>query len=290
MMQAATDLAAMTRLVKEAPLTLVEAAPWAAPNVLGPGVEIEVAVLGPTEVRGISREFSRSAARELVVYLALHPRGACTQDWATALWPDRLMAPATLHSTASCARRVLGRSPSGHDHLPRSHGRLQLSRSVTTDWQRLCAMADSGEVAAHRSALELVRGRPFEGLANAEWTVFEGVAAVIEDRVVDLACSVADRYLKEGEPRAGAMAARRGLVASPYDERLHRRLLVCADQGGNPGGVERVMSDLVCLLEGTRRAAQRPFDLSAVHPQTAALYGRLTRRRRPETGPSASTN
>jgi DNA-binding SARP family transcriptional activator len=256
----------------------------------GEGGEIEVAVLGPTEVRGIARGFSRASALELVVYLALHPAGVANDAWATALWPDRAMAPATLHSTASVARRALGRSASGRDHLPRSHGRLRLATSVSSDWSRFSALAASDDLREHRDALSLVRGRPFEGLRNAEWTVLEGIAATIEERVAEVACRVVDDHLARREPRAAAAAARRGLAASPYDERLYRRLLRCADEEGHPAGVERVMAELLARLDGFCPGPGGVFDLAAVHPETASLYGRLSRRRRPDPGPSATTN
>ena len=253
--------------------------------------EIEVAVLGPTEVRGIALGFSRASALELVVYLALHPQGASNDAWATALWPDRVMAPATLHSTASAARRALGRCEAGRDHLPRCHGRLQLAATVTSDWRRFVAFAASVDPLDWSQGLELVRGAPFEGLATAEWTVLEGVRALIEDRVAELACRVADRHLASGEPRVAAEAARRGLLASPYDERLYRRLLLCADADGHPAGVERVMVELLTHLEGGRPEAEvSAFDLAAVHPETASLYARLSRRRRRKSGPSTITN
>ena len=247
--------------------------------------EVEVAILGPVEIRGASTGFSRSSAVELVVYLALHPAGAGNGAWATALWPDRLMAPATLHSTASAARRALGQSATGVDHLPRSHGRLQLSESVTTDWRSFVLLASSDDPLCWTRALELVRGQPFDGLRNAEWTVFEGVAADIEDRVATLACRSADEYLGAGHPGPAAAAARRGLLASPYDERLYRRLLVCADQEGHPAGVERVMAELLSQVDEapSRRPGER-FDLAVVHPKTASLYRSLSRRRRPEAG------
>jgi DNA-binding SARP family transcriptional activator len=242
------------------------------------GGGIEVAVLGPTEVRGLAAAFSRSAALELTVYLALHPAGVGNDTWATALWPDRLMAPATLHSTASAARRALGRSANGVEHLPRSHGRLQLARSVTTDWRRFQALAGSDDPDAWDEAIDLVRGRPFDGLQNAEWTILEGIAADVEDCVAALVCRLADARLRRGRPSLAAAAARRGLAASPYDERLYRRLMVCADREGNPAGVERVMSELLTHLGGGDREGRGAFDLAAVHPKTAALYSSLSRR------------
>jgi DNA-binding SARP family transcriptional activator len=253
--------------------------------------EIEVAILGPVEVHGADRGFARSAALELVVYLALHPFGASNDVWATALWPDRVMAPATLHSTASAARRALGASASGADHLPRMHGRLRLGRGVTTDWRRFEVLAAANDPLRLIEALTLVRGRPFEGLRCAEWTVLEGVVAAIEERVAEVAGLAADAALAAGDPRAAAMAARRGLLVSPYDERLFRRLLTCADAQGHPAGIERVMAELVGLLSGGLDPVQpAAFDLAVVHPETASLYERLSRRRRLGSGPSAATN
>src|SRR5579875_1855374 len=139
--------------------------------------EVEVAVLGPLELRGVARPVARHAAVELIVYLAMHPRGVANEVWATALWPDRIMSPATLHSTASAARRALGRSASGRAHLPRRHGRLELAPSVGAEW---------------RSALDLVRGRPLEGLRRSDWFVLEGVVAAVEESIVDLVISLAE--------------------------------------------------------------------------------------------------
>jgi len=71
-------------------------------------------------------------------------------------------------------------------------------------------------------------------------------------------------------------AARRGLLVSPYDERLYRMLLRAADLAGNPAGVEAVMAELV------RVVADEADPLASVHPSTLALYRSLSRR--PVTG------
>lgn len=233
---------------------------------------VEVAVLGPVEIRNAAREFARAWARELVVYLAMHPNGVSNEAWATALWPDRLMAPSSLHSTASVARRSLGQTPEGLDHLPRSHGRLALSPTVGTDWARFVALARSEDTAAWRSALDLVRGRPFEGLRASDWPILEGIGPAIESAVVDLSGPLAGACLRAGDPRGAEWSARRGLLVSPYDERLYRMLMRAADLGGNPAGVEAVMSELVRLV------ADDVEPLDSVHPSTMELYRSLTRR------------
>ncbi len=239
----------------------------------GAEAEVEVAVLGPIGIRGAARPFSRAWAEELVVYLAMHPNGASNEAWATALWPDRLMAPSSLHSTASVARRSLGQSADGADHLPRSHGRLALAATVTTDWSRFVALSDSDDPDQWRQALILVRGRPFDGLRASDWPILEGIAPAIESAVVDLAGRLAGACLQQGDAQGAEWAARRGLVVSPYDERLYRMLMRASDLGGNPAGVDALMSELLTLVaEGIE-----PFD--AVHPNTMELYRQLSRRR-----------
>jgi DNA-binding SARP family transcriptional activator len=250
--------------------------------------EVEVAVLGPVAVHGAARPFRRSRSLELVVYLSMHPQGASSDAWATALWPERAMASPTLHSTCSAARRSLGRSVAGLDHLPRSRGRLRLAPTVGTDWGRFRALAATDDPASWGSALTLVRGRPFEGLEHADWAVFDGFVSEIEDGVVELALRLAEYHLREGGPRSAsraARAARRALRASPFDERLYRVLLRAADAQGHPGGVESVMGELGRLLSFDLPApslrtgvCSEPVDLpDLVHPQTADLYRSLSR-------------
>jgi len=247
--------------------------------------EVEVGVLGPVEVRGAARPFRRAWSLDLVVYLAMHPRGVTSSEWSTALWPDRLMAAPTLHSTASAARRSLGKSSNGQDHLPRRHGSLRLQPSVTTDVQRLERLAASPDPVDWETGLSLIRGRPFSGLRSDDWIVLEGIEAAVGEIVVALAIRSAEHHLVGGDGRAAAQGARRGLLAAPYDERLYRILLRAADVEGNPAGVESVMSELLRLVAGfeiqsRERAATGSAELTAlVHSETAALYHALSRRR-----------
>lgn len=259
--------------------------------------EVEVQILGPVGVVGAARPFRRPWALELIVYLALHPEGATADRWATALWPDRLVADPTRHSTVSAARRALGRASAGGDHLPHGRGRLRLGPAVSTDWRRFQGLASTGDPGAWVAALGLVRGRPFDGLRTADWTVLEGVAAEVEDAVVQVARAVVRDRLAAGDGHGAERAARRGLLAAPYDERLYRDLLRAADLQGNPAGVEAAMAELVGLLGGGPpvpgtvlptpggKGVPRPgrpavtADLARwVHPRTAALYDLLSRR------------
>ncbi len=234
--------------------------------------DVVVRVLGPVEIKGAARQFTRAWAIELIVYLAMHPGGVSNEQWATALWPDKAMAPASLHSTASAARRSLGMSVSGDDHLPRSRGRLALGPHVQSDWATFVDLSRSSRPDDWRTALTLVRGRPFDDLRSPDWVILEGILAAIEAGVVDLACRFAHHRIEVLDPAGAEWAARQGLRVSPYDERLYRVLLVASNAAGNPAGVESVMSELVHLVADD----VEPFD--AVHPETLALYRQLSRR------------
>jgi len=251
---------------------------------------IVVRILGPVDVVGAVRPFERAWTLDLVAYLAVHPGGVPADIWSTALWPDQPVADATRHSTVSAARRALGTDASGRHHLPRSHGGLALGPGVSSDWARFSELSQAtgeGALAAWESALALVRGRPFEGLRAPDWPVLEGVAAAIEDAVVQVALRVAQCRLAEKDGWAAEQAARRALLMCPYDERLYRMVMLAADHQGNPAGVERAMAELCSLLGGGGRGTARHARLVAppetpwwVHPDTAALYRALSRRGR----------
>ena len=233
---------------------------------------VMVRVLGPIDISGMARPFTRAWSLELVVYLAMHRGGVSNEAWSTALWPDRVMAPASLHSTASAARRSLGTSDTGGDHLPHARGRLALGDGVQTDWDRFASLAGSDDPTDWKGALALIRGRPFDGLRSPDWVILEGIAATIEAVVVDLACRYAQHCLEAHDAPGAEWASRQALRVSRYDERLYRALLMAADVAGNPAGVENVMAELVHLVADE----VEPFD--AIHPETAALYRSLSRR------------
>jgi DNA-binding SARP family transcriptional activator len=243
--------------------------------------EVVVRVLGPVEIVGAARPFRRAWCTELVTYLALHPEGASTDAWTTALWPDRLASEATRFSTVSEARRGLGRASDGSDHLPHGVGRLRLTSTVTTDWAQfrsLAAARGPGALAAWTAALELVRGAVLGGLRASDWTVLEGLSSAMEGAVVELAIDAAEQLLAVADGRGAERLLRRALRVAPYDERLYRLLFAAADRQGNPSAVESTMNELVQLLSGERRAVVRSpscrrADLDEwVHPETVAAY------------------
>ena len=235
---------------------------------------VQVRLLGPIEVHGAARPFSRAWSLDLVAYLALHRGGASTEMWSTALWPERLARPSTRHSVVSAARRSLGADRAGVDHLPHERGHLRLGPSVTTDVEGLFACAAIQDAATWARGLRLVRGRPFEGLRASDWPIVEGLASMVEAEVAALALRLAAFRLDSGDHEAARWAARTGLMASPYDERLYRCLLHSARAAGNPAAADQAMAEL-CARMGVE-GGRIPDELRHwVDPATEALYRAL---------------
>jgi DNA-binding SARP family transcriptional activator len=235
---------------------------------------VEVAVLGPVSVSGAPQPFHRAAARDLVVYLAFHREGVRHDEWALALWPDRPVSASTVYSTASDARRALGRSPDGASRLP-CGSRLRLQRSVGTDVDRFAALARSGRLV---EALRLVRGPLFGGLCRSDWAVLDGTLAQVEASVVHTVLGGVEGLLREGQAAEAEWIVRRGLVLSPYDERLYRALLRALAAQGNRIGLRAAMAQLLVVARDAPAPPVRGWDgtgLETLHPETTSLYREL---------------
>jgi len=249
--------------------------------------EVNVAVLGPVRISGAALPFSRAAARELVVYLALHRQAVRTEIWAEALWPTRPVSSSTLHSAASDARRSLGRASDGSEHLPRGGRRLQLGAFVDTDVERFARLASGSDPTEWCAALELIRGPLFDDLTLSDWTVFDGTQAHLESMVVGTALKGAGRALQQGNGSDAEWMVRRALRISPYDERLYRDLLRAAEAQGNRVRLRATMAELLSLVTETgdpRDGTELHPPSSAFHPRTVALYRELTHGLAPAAG------
>jgi DNA-binding SARP family transcriptional activator len=232
---------------------------------------VEVRVLGSIEILGTAEPVDhRPRLTELLVYLAFHRDSIVRESFGTALWPERRIPGQTISNRLSEARRALGASADGRNRLRRVHGRLHLADEVVTDWDRFGELTSEGSgPQSWRLALSLVRGRPFQGLAQAEWTVLEGYAAAVERAIVETALALGEYYLSASNPSAADWAAQQGLLASPWDERLYRILMRSAEAAGNRGAIDAALRSLAQVLE------LRGDPLLGVHPTTAQLYRSL---------------
>jgi DNA-binding SARP family transcriptional activator len=224
-------------------------------------------------VSGLPLDFRRAAALELVVYLAFHREGVRHAEWSLALWPERPVSLATVHSTASDARRALGRAPDGALRLP-CGSPLRLHRSVVTDADHFTALARCGTPEAGIEAAGLLRGPLFGGLRRADWTVLEGTQARVEAEVVHTVLQAAERLRRDGRAGEAEWVVRRGLLASPYDERLYRSLLRSLAAQGNRTALRGAMAQLRVVAREPQ-AAFSAWGTGDLHPETIELYREL---------------
>jgi len=240
-----------------------------------PATPVEICILGHIEVHGVPR-IQRAKALELIVFLALHPAGVDLERLWEALWPERPLNRPTLHSAASVARAHLGDAPDGTPYLPLAReGLYRLSPLISLDWTRfqtltqLASQDDSRAVPALRQALDLVRGIPLDATTPGDYEWAFAHRTEMESAIGDAAEQLARHYLDQHNHTDATWAARRGLLASPYDERLYRQLMRATYDAGNPAGVDTIMRELLHVLD----AEDEPLD--DLHPDTIALYKKL---------------
>jgi len=243
--------------------------------------EVLVRVLGPVEIDGTVSEFRRPHAREVAVYLAMHPRGAAEHQLDEAIWPARHLVKATTRDPViSSARTALG----GPERMLHARGqgpdkRYRTTEQVGTDWELFCELHRRGrrqrDVEVLQEALDLVRGRPFADVLAGPgyaWLHLEGHLHHLEGEIVDAADLACELLLGAGDPVAARRAANHGLLANPYAERLWVRLMAVADALGEAREVERI------LVEMDRRL-DLEGDYTQLHPDTIDAYRRYSRRR-----------
>ncbi|MGH9304782.1 MAG: AfsR/SARP family transcriptional regulator, partial [Acidimicrobiales bacterium] len=246
-------------------------APGARPRP-APSSRVTVNVLGPVSVTGAGARLQRSPRlTELVVYIALHPAGVSTGAIEAALWPRRRIAAQSVANRLHEARRALGMAGDGRPRLRRC-GNRHVLYDVACDWHLFQVRTAPGTLpVSWQEALETVRGRAFEDFRHDEWAVFEGLSSDMRSCVVDIATELADHMLAEGRFMAAEWALRKGILASRFDERLYRMLMMTADAAGNLAGVGAAMRELALAIE------TKGDPLDEVHPATRSLYLRLMR-------------
>jgi hypothetical protein len=184
---------------------------------------LEVNVLGPVEVRGWLITPTRKILTELACYLALHKgRPVSGEELRAALrrTSDNAgeLSAKTLRNNMSELKRSLG-----PELFPQSRGAgYTVSGPLRCDWitfKELVAEADDSgadSAAALRSALSLVRGRPFADV-DFGWAAREFLLSEMEGTIRAAARRLAARVLETHDFGGALFSFRRGLLASPFD-------------------------------------------------------------------------
>jgi hypothetical protein len=148
---------------------------------------------------------------------------------------------------------------------------------VRTDVDRFDELARAQTCESWIEAAGLVRGPLFGGLRRVDWAILDGTHAHVEGMVVQTVLRGAETLRHGGRAAAAEFVVRRGLLASPYDERLYRSLLRALAAQGNRAGMRAAMAQLLAVSREAR-SAFRHWDAGgtdAVGPETTELYREL---------------
>ena len=222
---------------------------------------ISINVLGPVEITGIA-DTRHDQVLELLVYLALHPHGATTETIAGAVWTK----PITLKNVRNRIGEARARVAGAISDPPR----WKLLAPVTSDWDTFRRLA-RGTANEQQTALTLVRGRPFGEMDHADWLHLDGIRTEVEAAIVDLAMIVGERALAAGDDTNAFTAARAGLRASPYEERLFQIALHAASLQRSKAKMRALMAELESVMDSDVEPADE------ITAETKQLYRRLLR-------------
>lgn len=248
-------------------------------------VDVLIRVLG--EVRIVRRtaagdepmKVERQKGAETLCYLAMREDTVDRQDLEAALFPAGANSLRTVQNAVTAARRAVGDrlfpAPEG--------GQYTLSERLATDYSLFANLTqqadevDDPEQAASllAEALALVTGEPFTGAGRGYNWIGPHRAQIIAE-VVDAADELAEIRLATGDWRGAEWAARKGLRAFPWDERMHRILMRCAAAAGNAPGVHRAYEELVTALTDSEHAVEPD---GVVQRETIELLEELTTKR-----------
>ncbi|MEU8278402.1 BTAD domain-containing putative transcriptional regulator [Microbispora bryophytorum] len=239
---------------------------------------VQVSILGPLEITGTVADLQPKMA-ELVLALALAgPTGLRNIQLAAMMGPDPDTPKPSdqLRQLITRTRGKLGKAPDGQARILCDPAYVYRTHAITLDWTRFQELADRGAKRNSTTdlwdALTLVRGPVLDGCYH--WWLETPVIENIRAEIVDAADLLAELELDAGRPDRSARAARQGLASDTYAEQLWRALMRAEYEAGNMSRVHEAWK--ACL----KAVAEVSAD-GDPHPETAALYRRLTAARRP---------
>ena len=222
----------------------VDDSPHVRINVLGP-IEISPWVVLPT----------RNKVIELACFLALHRRHPVSmEELQIALSGDLDEGPETSAKSVRTYMSDLRRSL-GADHVPVARGAgYGLAHSVECDWDIFKTLAEKAPKLADNEswalgeALNLVRGRPFQG-TTYPWVDAELLVSEMEVFISRVARRMGEIGRDLGQPDVLWFAGRQGVLACPYDLGLWEMALEGA-AGFDPDELTQTWHDAQVTLGG----------------------------------------
>lgn len=246
-----------------------------------------VNVLGSVTVDRTRRSFSSARALDVVTCLAFHRDGADADQLRTWIWPaDSLPTNQAFANVMSRARQALGSHADGHPWLTRagSDRVYRLLPQVRTDVDEFhlhvanaAASSTEANTLGHlRSALTLVRGRPFTGGGSLSYLWADRQArSQITFLVDETAHRAADLAIALGDFETARAALFIGQQIIPGCEQCYERRFQVAAAEGNLADLRGAMAELrVVVAEDFPGVSGQQAD-SLVSRHLQAVWERL---------------
>ena len=258
------------------------------PGLNGPtvhqGTVVEVRVLDDAPMVLVDGAGPLSpAATAIVVNLALRgpsPTSAVRQE----VYGTDGITDEAFRAVVARVRSVLGLDRTGVANLPsEADGQLRLGPRVVLDLERFeqaamvahLAAGPGGPLAAYRTVLQLVTGRPFTDVAGRYYRWLDLPPARERERVAtaiaDASYRAATLALDAGDPDAAEDLARIGLRSGAGNEALARVLARARDEQGDT-------DDGLAVLEAVGSALRGCDPMAEPAPLTLALEAELSQR------------
>jgi DNA-binding SARP family transcriptional activator len=186
---------------------------------------LRIRLLGPFTIERVELPSGlRSTSKQLIAYLALHPRGATRDELIEAIWPeqDPKRGRQRLWQAISDARNLLGDTlvaTDGHYTLDRQHVTVDVEQLEELIAQADAADAPADQLAPLERALRLFAGDPLSGWdqpwADADIRRLRSIHA-------ELLARAGHARLVTGDAHGALQAAEDGLKLDNLNETLWR--------------------------------------------------------------------
>ncbi|WJK33163.1 BTAD domain-containing putative transcriptional regulator [Solwaraspora sp. WMMA2065] len=195
----------------------------------------------------------RSAALQVLVFLAVHPGGGTVRELVEAIWPG---APAhrvtgRLYTTVSDLRKAIreatgGVGDGGVTVVEHVDDRYRLHPDLDVDLWRLrravrqATTAVTGRPAAWQAVIDLYGGCLADGYT---WPWLDTPREIVRRDVIDAHVALADT---QTDPRQAVTLLEAAIRVDPYNEHLHRRaahMLTALGDGDTARGLLRTFQD-----------------------------------------------
>ena len=198
-------------------------------------------------IDGSDRPPKRVPTRELIAYLALHPKGASRDELTDALWPaqDPKKTRTRLWESASDARAALGDAwivEGERYRLDRSKVRIDLDQLD----QLLTSPEPDTEPQALEAALELWRGEPLQG-SDYSWA--DGHIHRLRATLIGLLERAGNTRLEHGDASGALELAEQAIALDQFHEASWRLALQADYALGLRESITRRYDDLAHALD-----------------------------------------